>query len=133
MTWYRLQLLTTLSSHSSPRTVELSEVPMLDRKREAKGDLKPFSQGRRWLDGSAPRSSATTHTSGPDPTERRYLRKEKISRHRHFVRIPALPAWIPYLPPALAHPQLSLPGLGPRKGTPFSLPASNFDRRRGLT
>lgn len=59
-------------------------------------------------------------------------KKTEISRHRHFARIPALPARISYLPSALAHPQLSLPGLGPRKGTLFSLPASHSDRRRGL-
>lgn len=54
----------------------------------------------------------------------RIFRKREISHCRHFARIPALPAGISiaYLPPALAHPQLCLAGIVPRKGTLFSLP-----------
>lgn len=124
----------TLSSHPLPRTVELSEVPMLDRKTEAQRRSQTLFARQEAARRKRPPLLANYPHVRPESHWERIFRKREISHCRHFARLPALPAGvsISYLPPALAHPQLSLAWIGPQKGTLSSLPAPHSDRRQGL-
>lgn len=112
--------------------MELSEVPKLDRKGEARGALNPFSQGRRRPEGSAPRSSATSQHVRPGSHWESVFRKREIRRRRHFARIPALPRR-GRVPAASPRPSPALPGgLRPPEGQPLLLARFSFRESPGL-
>lgn len=94
--------------------------------------LNPSSQGRRRLEGSAPRSSATSQHVRPGSHWERVFRKRDIRRRLHFARIPALPRR-GRVPAASPRPSPALPGgLRPPEGQPLLLARFSFREAPGL-